>query len=377
MTAPDNQASENDVVDQKGGDIFDEALTRSGALRVAAVAGLGLAAAGLGAGGVLAQRKPPPLDVRSLAARARAEGTLTFYSAMPPVAITQLVNGFKAAYPGIDVVSQRLTSAPQAALIDAEVRGGRHRGDIAQMSDEFFMAAAGRQGWFRTLPANLPGIQNWPNSSIRGGKNKNVYLQSLAAYDIVYNTQLVRGADVPKDWRALANPKFRGKVMTTDPRGNNNVLAFFYMLRRKYGDGILRQIAANQLQLTSSSVVGVNLVASGDMAMLAPSNYWSNIDLINRGAPIADSSPPPSPTTGAEMWFGVIKGSPHPNAALLFANYALSAAGQRITCGRPAQLCQSMRKVPGSRAFPAEYVSPPINPAVKDRSTLLRLLNLS
>lgn len=375
MSAPDHQASEGEFLDETGGDVFDSPVTRTSALKIAAATGVGLAAAGVGAGGILAQRKRP-FDLRGLVARARAEGTLTFYSAMPPVAITALVNGFKAAYPGIEVVSQRLTSAPQAALIDAEVRGGRHRGDIAQMSDEFFMAAAGRQGWFRTPPANLPGLQKWPANFVRGGKNKNVFLQSLAAYDVVYNKNLVTGSDVPRDFRALGNPKFKGKVMTTDPRGNNNVLSFFYMLREKYGVALLRAIAANDLKLTSSSVVGVNLVASGDMAMLAPSNPWSNVDLVNRGAPIADS-PAPSLTTGAEMWFAAIKGSPHPNAALLFLNYALSPAGQNGTCGRPGRLCQSVRKVPGSLAFPSGYVSPPINKAVKNRNAILQALNLA
>jgi iron(III) transport system substrate-binding protein len=374
MSVHDTPASDDDRVEEAG-DGFDSPLTRGAALKLGAATGLGFALAGTaGSSGLAAVR---PFDMAGLVARARAEGTLTFYSAMPPIAITALVNGFKARYSGIDVVTQRVTSAPQAALIDAEVRSGRHRGDLAQMSDEYFMAAAGRKGWFRTPPANLPGIARWPQTRIRGGKNKNVYLQSLAAYTVGYNNQIVRGSDIPNDWRKFANPKFKGRIMTTDPRANNNVLSFFYMLRRKYGDNLLRQIANNGLQLTTSSVVGMNLVASGDMAMLAPSNYWTDIDLINRGAPVSDAIPAPTPTTGAEMWFAMIRNSPHPNAALLFFNYAVSADGQTATCGAPQRLCQSVRGVRGSLPFPKEYVAPPINAAVKNRSTILRLLNLS
>jgi iron(III) transport system substrate-binding protein len=375
MSVHDTPAPDDDRVEDTG-NVFDSPLTRGAALKLGAATGLGMALAGAaGAGSSGAATRP--FDMQALVARARAEGTLTFYSAMPPIAITALVNGFKAQYPGIDVVAQRLTSVPQATLIDAEVRSGRHRGDLAQMSDEYFMAAAGRKGWYRTPPANLPGIQKWPVTRIRGGKNKNVYLQSLAAYTVGYNNQLVRGSDIPTDWRKLANAKFKGRVMTTDPRANNNVLSFFYMLRAKYGDALLRNIANNGLQLTTSSVVGMNLVASGDMAMLAPSNYWSDIDLINKGAPVSDAIPSPTPTTGAEMWFGMIKDSPHPNAALLFFNYALSTAGQLATCGAPQRLCQSVRGVKGSLPFPKEYVAPPINAAVKNRSTILRLLNLN
>jgi ABC-type Fe3+ transport system substrate-binding protein len=108
--------------------------------------------------------------------------------------------------------------------------------------------------------------------------------------------------------------------------------------------------------------------------MLGPSNYWTDLALIQKGAPLQDAVPSPNPTTGAEEWFALPKNAPHPNAALLFFNYAMSVAGQFATCNA---LCQSVRHTKGTLPFPKDYESPPINPAVQNKKKILGLLNLA
>lgn len=351
-------------------------LTRARVLRLGAgsalAAGIGAMTAGRGfAAPETTDKTAPKYNLAKLVKAAQAEGELNFYSAMPPVAITALANAFTAQY-GIKVNVTRQVSAQLATLVVAETNSGKHVGDIVQMSDYFFMIGASQHKWFRKPPANLPGLAKWPAKYTRG--KGTVYLQSLGAYTVGYNTRLVQGSDIPTNWKKLLDPKWKGKLMTTDPRSNNNVLSFFYMLHEAFGDSFMRQLGAQDLKLTNSSVTGINSVASGDVAMLFPSNHWTDIALINQGAPIADAHPNPTPTSGAEEWFAMIKGAPHPNASLLFFNYAMSVAGQLATC---KTLCTSVRNSKGTLGYPKGYQSPPINRAVQSKTKILKFLGLA
>jgi iron(III) transport system substrate-binding protein len=375
----EDQPERDGMEDEDG--LFDAPMTRRHALRLGLTSGLALGAAGLAAGPGFGKTKPkplPPYNYNALIAAAKQEGQLTFYSAMPPRAISRLTAGFTAQY-GIKVNALRVVSAPQAALIVAEAHGSKVA-DVVQMSDYFFMIGAAHNGWYRVPPANLPSLKGFPASYERGTikgqsvHDHTVYLQSLSPYTIGYNTQIVQGADIPTTWAHLVDPKWNGKIGTTDPRANNNVLSFMYMLWKKYGDAYMKQLGAQNLKLSASSVTGINSVASGDLAMFTPTNLWTDIDVEEKGAPVADAAPAPTPTTGAEEWMAMINGSPHPNAALLFFSYAMSGAGQVATC---SNLCISVRSSPTTLPYPPDYMSPPINRAVQNRKTILGFLNLA
>jgi iron(III) transport system substrate-binding protein len=320
--------------------------------------------------------KLPPFDYNALIAAAKQEGQVTFYSAMPPGALARLASGFTGLY-GIKVNATRVVSAPQAALIVAEAHGTKVA-DVVQMSDYYFMVGAAENGWYRNAPLNLPGLKGWPATYGRitgkGGTGDRIFLQSLSPYTIGYNSQQMQGTDIPTTWAHLVDPKWSGKIGTTDPRANNNVLSFFYMLWKKFGDTYMKQLGTQNLKLYTSSVVGINSVASGDLAMFTPTNYWTDITVEQAGAPVVDAVPAPTPTTGAEEWMAMIQNSPHPNAGLLFFSYAVSGGGQVATC---SQLCISVRSSPTTLPYPPAYLSPPINNAVKNKKTILGFLNLA
>lgn len=363
--------------------IFDSQITRAGAIRLGIGSGLALGAAALASGSAFGASRPkkpapklPRYNYNALIEAAKHEGSLTFYSAMPPRAISRLTAGFTSLY-GIKVNALRVVSAPQAALIIAEAHGTKVA-DVVQMSDYFFMIGAAHNGWYRIPPANLPGIKGWPandaRGTVKGQTGFTVFLQSLSPYTIGYNTQLVQGSDIPTSWAHLVDPKWKGKIGTTDPRANNNVLSFMYMLWQKYGDNFMTQLGSQNLKLAASSVTGINSVASGDLALFTPTNLWTDIDVEEKGAPVADAKPAPTPTTGAEEWMAMIQNSPHPNAALLFFSYAMSGGGQIATC---ADLCVSVRSMPNTLPYPPSYMSPPINRAVQNRSKILGFLGLA
>ena len=81
-----------------------------------------------------------------------------------------------------------------------------------------------------------------------------------------------------------------------------------------------------------------SLVAAGEVPV-GLAMYNSNIETLKRkGAPI--DYVPVQPVVARPQGIGVARNAPHPNAALLFADYVLSPEGQK--------LFESMGRVPAS-----------------------------
>jgi iron(III) transport system substrate-binding protein len=311
---------------------------------------------------------PSALD--ALEKAARAEGALTWYTAVPPPAIAPLVKTFTDTY-GIQVNVNRQTSGTLGTLLKAEIEGGKVVGDVIEMGDSVTMQQAADKGWLlKPSASDLPSLADWPSkwAYLSTGAT---YAQSIAVYSITYNSQLV-GSDVPNDWKSLANPKWRGKLILGDPRASTQFLDYINNLFKQYGADFIRSLGDQQPQYTSSLVTGINSVASGDAALMAPGAHWINTDLIDKGAPVADAYPLPA-MSGSEQWIGLVNGAPHPNAAALFVNFALSTAGQTATC---KDLCSSVLNPPGTLQFPATYASPDLKGAVDRKDELLGLLKL-
>jgi iron(III) transport system substrate-binding protein len=311
----------------------------------------------------------------SLISAAKKEGTLTYYSGVPQPAITPMVAAFTKEY-GVQIVVNRQVSSVLGTLMAAEQTSGKVVGDVVQMSDALTMMTAADKGWL--LPANpseMPAQASWPTKYEYTGKGGGTtFLQSLGVYTLAYNTDLAKGSDIPNKWTDLINPKWKnGLIILNDPRASAGALAWIYDLYLKYGASFVQQFGAQNPKLTTSTATGINSVASGECAIIAPSAHWNNTALIAQGAPIADAYPSPS-MGGAEEWAGIAKGSPHPNAAKLFLNFQLTQQGQAAEC---KALCSSVIQAPGTVAFPSDYQSPNLTAAQGMKSKLLSYMNLN
>ncbi len=355
-------------------------LTRRTALRLGLSSGVafGLAAcapatssvvspAAASASAAVAIPTDPP-ELFDLVKKAQVEGTLTWYSSAVPNAIAILGGGFTGKY-GIPVNIVRLVSAPQATRFTAEAEGGKMVADVIQMSDLAFLDTATKKGWLaKPTPAQIPALKAWPSKFSLYGSS---YMQAMGLYDIAYNTNLVKGNDIPDKWEKVLDPKWKNLIMMSDPRNNLPNQSWLYLMRKTFGDSFLKGLGQQNLKLTTSTAIGINSVASGEVAMIVPTNYWSNVPLISAGAPIAEAYP--TPTTAAEQWMALVQGAPHPSAAALFFHYALSLEGQMVEC---KNLCTSALNAPGTIPLPDGYVSPPVAEATAQKAELLGLIGL-
>lgn len=147
---------------------------------------------------------------------------------------------------------------------------------------------------------------------------------SADAVGVVYNTDLVSPDELPKSFEDLADPKYKGMIATT-PYGTGWAEAAV-ILGLTHVEEIAAMVAPNIAGYTGSS--DFSPVTTGQIPIFAFTGSAGQAILEKeRGAPIDVAFP-----FHAYFVFAVdmLKGSPHPNAARLFALFLRSPEGQVI-----------------------------------------------
>jgi ABC-type Fe3+ transport system substrate-binding protein len=306
----------------------------------AGAAGALVAAAGAPASAALNYQKPAGWD--QLVRAANQEGALVMYLPEGDEYEAALVTRFQRAYPGIHVTSTTNSGAAQSRIL-IERSAGRNIADVWVTGSTFALLR------LKTIDALAPlqplivlpeildrnaWLQNmlWWNDAARPLTNISFAgLLSPAAY---VNTSLVKVADFKSYWD-LANPKWRGKIASTDIRsvGPGSTPASYIYKNPKLGlpwferfFGTLDVVLSrNQRQLVDWCVQGQYPIA----AFISPT---AALTAINQGLPIAQipleqlrEGGALGPNTAA---LSVLKPTPHPNATKLFVNWLLSRDGQ-------------------------------------------------
>lgn len=146
-------------------------------------------------------------------------------------------------------------------------------------------------------------------------------------YGFLINTRLVPPADEPKSWSDLTDPKWRGKMISDDPRAAGGGAVMFRMLHDRFGKEFVEKLAAQKPVLNRDYAVMARRVAQGEFPIYFPyilSDY-SNI----KGLPVKYIVPEEGVTYGSYS-AAVLRNAPHPNAARLLADFYLSDEVQTI-----------------------------------------------
>ena len=158
-------------------------------------------------------------------------------------------------------------------------------------------------------------------------------------YVIGYNTRLVAARDVPASYEDLLNPKWKGLISL-----ETEEYQWFYhclqIMGRDRGLDFMKKFAAQNLQMRKGHTLLAQLVAAGESA-LATVVYSNRVERMKAsGAPI-DWVRFKGPTITAINAIAIPDKAPHPNAARLFVDYALSKEGQELSRG--------LRRIPARR----------------------------
>ncbi len=253
-----------------------------------------------------------PSRHQRLVEAAQKEGSLTVYTSNAAQTIAALSADFEKRY-GVRVDAWRASSAKVLQRALAEKTANRWDFDAVGVSSPELEALYREKllqevssGWHREmLEGTLPAHRGWAPQFI------NVFVQA-------YNTHAVKKQDLPKHWADLLDPGWKGRLGVEARAGE-----WYCTLLRNLG--VFREIAVrNGLSVRSGNSVLANMIVSGEVP-LALAVYSHMIEEARRqGAPVDWFAI--DPMIGRSNGIGVSRKPRHPNAALLFYEYAIGDA---------------------------------------------------
>jgi iron(III) transport system substrate-binding protein len=269
------------------------------------------------AGGAAAQQTE---DWAQVVAGARREGRVVFYCNLQPNGIEPLLQQFREANPGIRTEYIRLGSAPLIERFQTEFNAGRHLSDVLiTFPDERFDEGL-RNGWAaRWTPPELP---NFDRSIVREGVGFALH-QSREC--IIWNRNLVRENDAPKEWEDLMDPRWRGRVGMNPPWRSVSVQQIVAYWEDIGIRDAAERLRANQVRFFEGSG-GSQAVVRGDIRVAHLTDLPLN-PLLDDGAPLGFVYPRSGTTTSSGVIIAAAR-APNPNASKVLVNWLMTERGQ-------------------------------------------------
>jgi iron(III) transport system substrate-binding protein len=209
------------------------------------------------------------------------------------------------------------------------------------------------------------GLEKFPADA----KTDHSLIIGYVPYSLAWNTNEVR--EGLNDWRTLADPKWKDRLLLVDPRRVSPAsTAWFLLLARNYGDDFIRAIG-KQATFAVGVTPGLQQVAAGAKALYGPAVHQVIVPLQQKGAPIGEAFP--QPTVSTDNVAAISAKAPHPNIARLILSFTTTAECQAIL-NRDG--FSPLANIPGTRPLPK--LEPFDFSAVeKEMPRLLALLELS
>ena len=259
-----------------------------------------------------------PSRHQRLVGAARKEGSLTLYTSNAAPTLQVLSADFEKRY-GVRVNAWRASSVKVLQRVVAEKRANRWDFDAVSVSSPELEALYREKllqethsGWHpEMLEGTLPAHRGWAPQFI------NVFVQA-------YNTKAVDKQELPKRWADLLDPRWRGKL-GVEAKAGEWYCSVLKNLGEEKGKELFRQIVArNGLSVRSGNSVLANMVVSGEVPFAVAVYSHMIEEAKQQGAPVDWFSI--DPMIARSNGIGVSRRPPHPNAALLFYEYAIGDA---------------------------------------------------
>ena len=257
-------------------------------------------------------------------AKAKAEGKVTWYTSTPIEQAQKIVALFKRQT-GIEVELFRSGGSAILSRFQQEMMAGRVAVDVLTHSEPAAASALGKKGYFVAFkPKNFDKIPD--AAKAKDGSFVGQRLNMMTHY---LRTDKVAAADEPKTWDDLTNAKYKGKLVMTDPSFTSLQVSVVGMLSKERGWTYYEKLRGNDVMIVQGNQQVSDMLKRGErlIAVGALDSYAA--DLKKEGHPIKTLYPSdgvfviPSPTS-------VVKGSPHPNAAKLFAEFMVGDEAQKV-----------------------------------------------
>jgi iron(III) transport system substrate-binding protein len=255
---------------------------------------------------------------------AKKEGKVVWYTSTPIETAQKIVTLFEGKT-GIKVELFRSGGSAILRRFQQEMQAGRIACDLLTTSDPAASEQFARKGVFVAFkPKDFDKVP-------KGARNEDGYFvaQRLNMMTIYMRPDKLAPTEQPKTWAELVDPKYKGKLVMTDPSFTSLQLSVVGMMAKKLGWGYFEKLRQNDIMIVQGNQqVSDNIKRAERLIAVGASDSYAADDRKD-GHPILTVYPPdgtfmiPSPTA-------VVKGSPHPNAAKALADFMLDDEVQKL-----------------------------------------------
>jgi iron(III) transport system substrate-binding protein len=270
--------------------------------------------------------------------KAEAEGKLMFYAAFNANDSKTLIDGFKQLYPKIDAAFYRATDAQLMERILTENRAGKSLWDVV-MSTSFYGHNLKKRGLLASYDS--PERKHYREGYKDPQATWTSIYTNYSAFG--YNTRQVPRTSIPKSHADLLKAEWRGHI-GMDSRAYEWFGTMLKAMGDEKGMSYMRELA-KQVQLRNGRTLLAQLIAAGEFKG-GITAYSQTFEVLKpAGAPVDWVYL--NPVFANIHPLGTATKAPHPNAARLFIDFALSKRGQ--------ELVRSMNRIPDRIDTPPDH----------------------
>jgi iron(III) transport system substrate-binding protein len=250
---------------------------------------------------------------------AKKEGQLILYGTVPTRSMTVVNKAFEKKY-GIRVDYWRAASSKVLDRALTEWRADRPRFDVIESTrgTQLIMRQEGFYTPFRPAPAGkFPFLE----------KDGLLTPWRAVPFSILYNTDLLKPVEAPKNFADLLAPKWKKRIAISDASRHTTTAEFFSNMDKYFGDKAgewIQDLARQEPHLVVSLLPVGRAIVSGE----APVGI-TYIKYVNQVKGPLDYVRLDKYLAGAN-YFALSKKAAHPNAGKLYIEFITSPDGQKL-----------------------------------------------
>ena len=251
---------------------------------------------------------------------AKKEGKVVIYGTIVPQVMTLIQKGFEAQY-GVKAEYWRGDATKVIDRVLTEWRAGKPNFDVV-IGARGPLALAKPDGVYAKY--SPPSAAKFPAKF--KDKDGQFTAMRVTPVGVLYNTELVKSADVPKTFDDLLDPRWQDKISMPDPSRHASTAQFLWNMEQLKGDkwmDFVRGLAKQKPHLVESYSSVPNAIVRGESAVgITYVQYAGQFKGPISFAPLDKVFADPSDAALSAK-------APNTNAGKLFIEYLCSPEGQK------------------------------------------------
>jgi len=251
----------------------------------------------------------------------KKERSLVFYGTLGIDAARPMLEKFRQAHPYISIGHYRSGSTGIYNRVVNEARAGKHEVDIIELSagPVSDLIRGGLVDPYRSSETD----------AVRAEFIDPRHLWHAYHYLVVglaFNKNLVKAGAVPKSYQDLLLPQWKGRKMSLEKDAGDVFGGLLDSWGEKEGIEYFRRLTKQDVLIRSGYTLQAQLLAAGEVELVPWSHSQRPLLMADSGAPLGVTFL--EPVLSKAQVLLLARRSPHPHAAALFIEWALSEEGQ-------------------------------------------------